>query len=174
MSRVAVHTIRGEADREAARALAWEFFDDTRARFPEMAALIETYIRDHAIAEELAAFEAHFEPPHGQCFLAHVDGVPMGIVKLRPHDDGGGELNRMYVREAARGLGCGRLLVAALVETARHYGYRYIYLNSLRQMTGAHALYEKQGFRFIPPDGGYRAEDDDIIHMRLDLGQGAA
>ena len=31
MSRVEIHTIRTEADREAARALSWEFFDDTRA-----------------------------------------------------------------------------------------------------------------------------------------------
>ncbi len=178
MSLVEVHQIRGPEDRAAAVALIWEFFDSVRARFPDLAPTIETYMKDHAIGAELEDFAQYYEPPAGHCFVAWVEGRPMGIVKLGPYGDDGGELNRMYVRPEARGLGCGKALVAALVQASRAVGYRYIYLDSLRRMTEAHSLYEAAGFRFMAPGDGYGAGDDAIVYMRRDLvppgGEGAA
>jgi GNAT superfamily N-acetyltransferase len=65
------------------------------------------------------------------------------------------EIKRMYVRPAFRGRGLGRLMLDHLVEHARGRG-----LNVIRLETGIHqheaiALYERNGFRPIPPFGPY-------------------
>ena len=55
--------------------------------------------------------------------MAYSDGEPVGIVLLKPHGETDGEMNRMYVRDSARGLGLGRKLGEALVIEARALNY---------------------------------------------------
>lgn len=66
-----------------------------------------------------------------------------------------GELKRMYLRAAARGLGVGRLLLGALEAQATAAG-----VGLLRLETGIHnhealRLYRAAGYREIGPFGGY-------------------
>ena len=169
MSDVEIHQVRNDADRDAAKALTWEFFEDQKAGYPDLVPNIERYIEDHRIAENLDRFGEMFEPPHGHTFLAWLGAAPVGLVKLRPYRETGGELNRMYVRPEGRGRGAGRKLVSALIATARECGHAYIHLASLRAMTTAQRVYAAHGFRYYNPPDGYRADDNDIVHMRLDL-----
>jgi ribosomal protein S18 acetylase RimI-like enzyme len=104
-------------------------------------------------AAELAALPGAYGPPCGCLLLARVDGAAAGCVALRPLTEEDGELKRMYVRPAYRGLGLGRSLATAMLEEARRRGYRRVCLDTLPSMAAAVALYRALGFRPIEPYG---------------------
>jgi GNAT superfamily N-acetyltransferase len=66
-----------------------------------------------------------------------------------------GELKRMYVRPPFRGRGYGELLVNRLAEYARERGVGLLRLETGIHQTAAIQLYERLGFRRIPPFGPY-------------------
>jgi ribosomal protein S18 acetylase RimI-like enzyme len=66
------------------------------------------------------------------------------------------EIKRMYVRPAFRGRGLGRLMLDHLVAHARAHGQTVIRLETGIHQPEAIALYERRGFRRIPPFGPYR------------------
>jgi GNAT superfamily N-acetyltransferase len=121
--------------------------------------------------EELAGLPGEYAPPRGRLLLATVDGEPVGCVCLRPIDADTCEMKRLYVRDAARGLGVGRLLCERLVDEAARLGYRAMLLDTLDRMTEANALYQRLGFRETEP---YRFNPlPDVRYLRLELGGGA-
>jgi GNAT superfamily N-acetyltransferase len=101
------------------------------------------------LEEELATLPGIYAPPAGRLFLATVDGAPAGHIALRPHDAATGEVKRLYVQPAFRGLAIGQRLVAAVVEAARTIGYRRLVLDSYHTMTNAHVIYRGAGFRDV-------------------------
>lgn len=111
---------------------------------------------------------AVFNPPHGECFLALRDGEAMGVCMLKPHS-GGGEMNGMYVRPAARGLGLGRRLAEAVISDARALGDRALYLDALYRHVEALPLCHSLGFAAYERPDTQLAGDAREIHMRLDL-----
>lgn len=92
-----------------------------------------------------------FMPPDGRLLLAQCKGYPSGCVCLKKLTPGVGEVKRLYVKPAYRGMGIGNLLVGKLLEEARKIGYEGIRLDSTRYMTNAHGLYRSFGFREIEP-----------------------
>jgi GNAT superfamily N-acetyltransferase len=161
---------RSPGEIEAVKALVWEFFDFLRTRYPDMTVEIDAYIAHQNVSGELARFGDFFLPPNGECFLALHDGQPAGIVMLKPKGERDGEMNRMYVRESARGLGLGRALGRALVAEARELRLRTVWLNALYRHVEAIPLYESLGFaRYSDPDA-FGGDDQRVVHMKLDLG----
>lgn len=61
------------------------------------------------------------------------------------------ELKRMYVDPAARRAGVGRLLLAAAERLAAGRGARWMYLETGVRHTAAVPLYERAGYRRVPP-----------------------
>ncbi len=100
-------------------------------------------------AGEVERLPGEYAAPAGSLLLARVDEAPAGCVALRRLADGAGELKRLYVRPRYRGLGLGRLLAEAAVATARELGYPCLRLDTTPEMTAAHELYGKLGFREI-------------------------
>ncbi len=105
------------------------------------------------LGEDLAHLD-QFAGPRGCLLIARRGDEPLGCVGLRPIGDGAqavGEIKRLYVTPAARGLGVGRGLMGAVM---------------------ARALYADLGFRIIPPYGPSPVPADLAHHwicMALDL-----
>jgi ribosomal protein S18 acetylase RimI-like enzyme len=123
------------------------------------AALFREYADWLAIDLSFQGFEAEprdlpgkYAPPEGELLLAcSAVGDALGCVALRPLDGiAVCEMKRLYVRPAARGLGVGSALVAAIIRSAQELGYAEMRLDTLPTMVEAFALYQRFGFTEIP------------------------
>lgn len=122
-----------------------------RELFREYQATIGVDLEYQGFASELAALPEPYTPPGGALLIAHAGSEIAGCVGLRPIDSHTGEMKRLYVRTAYRGTGLGKRLVHAILETAQNAGYGELRLDTLASMTAAQALYQRLGFREIPP-----------------------
>jgi ribosomal protein S18 acetylase RimI-like enzyme len=117
-------------------------------------------LRDHPGSDQVlldaAGLPGPYAPPRGRCFLARLQGEPVGCVALRPLDDRCGEVKRLFVRSSARRHGVARQLMDRLLADAFALGYRTIRLGTLPEMTAAQDLYRRLGFVEIPR---YRADE---------------
>jgi putative acetyltransferase len=100
---------------------------------------------------ELANLPGEYAEPSGCILLAERAGGALGAVALRPIAGDLGEMKRLYLRDAARGLGIGRKLAVGIMQEARERGYRRMRLDTLPKLTAAIALYGQLGFRAIAP-----------------------
>ncbi len=123
--------------------------------------------------QELAGLPGYYGAPGGVLLLAMVDGVAEGCVAVRPArmvtSERGCEMKRLWVNDAARGLGLGRRLAMAALDWARAAGYTAIYLDTVpAAMPEANRLYERLGFA---PVERYNDNDvADVVFFRLGLG----
>lgn len=76
-------------------------------------------------------------------------------------------MKRLWVRDAGRGTGVGRALVAAAVDAARGMGYRSMVLDTLERLEAANAIYESSGFR--RRDAYYHNPLDKVVYWERDL-----
>jgi GNAT superfamily N-acetyltransferase len=95
--------------------------------------------------------EAKFYPPAGRFYLVRHSDQYVGVGCLKRVDSTVAEIQRMYVRPSARGLGAGRLLLGRLLSDAREMRFQVVRLESLRALTAAHTLYRSVGFQEIEP-----------------------
>jgi len=114
---------------------------------------------EQLVAELDAALGAVYEPeqrhglsieqvfqPNLRFFVAHLgdQAVGCGAVALF---DGYAEVKRMYTREAARGRGVGKALLARIEREARDAGQPVLRLETGTYQAAAIGLYEGYGFR---------------------------
>jgi len=138
--------VRTEADAAEVRLLVREFQGWLTERYPDMAETLQTYYRVQDVDGQMRDLLTRFVPPAADCLLARLDGVPAGIVMTKPNSEGVCEMNRMYVRDTARGHGVARALVAELLRTAKVLGYRQMMLAAGVRQHEALALYRSLGF----------------------------
>ena len=91
-------------------------------------------------------------------FVIRDNGMLIGCGGVQFFGNDYGELKRMYVRPQFRGRGFAKLMLDHLCDYTRSNG-----INLLRLETGIHqhdaiALYERAGFRSIPPFGNYKPD----------------
>lgn len=87
--------------------------------------------------------------PSGLLVLARLHGEAVGVGGLKLLDDRVGEIKRVWVSPAARGLGLGRRLLADLESRAREHGCVRVRLDTNRTLTEAIALYRSAGYREV-------------------------
>ena len=89
--------------------------------------------------------------------IRHDDAVAgCGGVKLFGSDYG--EVKRMYVRPRFRGLGLAKLMLEHLEEYVQKHGVRLLRLETGIHQKDAIRLYERMGFRSVPPFGEYKED----------------
>ena len=120
--------------------------------------------------EELATLPGRYARPQGRLLLAMVEDKVAGCAALRSLDAETGEMKRVYVRPAFRGLGLGRMLAESILHESRAAGYRRVRLDTLPSMVGARQLYRLLGFREIAPYGDNRVAG--AVYLELELGSG--
>ena len=136
----AIAPARGAAEIETVRAL-----------FGEYRAYLGPNMQLPGYDEEMAGLPGDYAPPSGEILLARDgDGAALGCAVLRALAVGAGEIKRLYVREAARGMGLGRALTLEIEAIARRAGYRELKLDSLPRLVAAISLYRSLGFADVP------------------------
>jgi putative acetyltransferase len=85
---------------------------------------------------------------HGGCFLVAADeaGRVVGTAGVFPVAPGVYELRKMYLSPETRGRGLGARLFDACLAFCRERGARQLVLDTVEEMTGAIAFYERRGF----------------------------
>lgn len=103
----------------------------------------------------------------GRIFIVERDGAPVGCCSVMAMDDGGFEVGKMGVTEAARGLNLGWRLLEACEAAARAAGAPRLYLETSKTQTHAIALYRRFGFVDLSPRPSPYARADVWMEKRL-------
>jgi ribosomal protein S18 acetylase RimI-like enzyme len=131
-------------DAPDATALILELEEHLASLYPQESR--HGYSVDKLIAQEVAFF------------LLREDGTPAGCGGVQLFGTSYGELKRMYVRPGFRGRGFGDLMLDHLTGYIRNRGVAVLRLETGIHQAAAIALYERAGFRQIPPFGEYKPD----------------
>jgi putative acetyltransferase len=93
-----------------------------------------------------------FSIPGSEYRIAEEDGIIIGGCGVYPTPglpEGCAELVKLYLSSSYRGKGIGWKLIEMTFESAKKFGYRQLYLESLSELSKAISLYERAGFKSI-------------------------
>ncbi len=96
-----------------------------------------------------ALFEL-FQVDKAELWVAELEGKVAGCCGIYPTEglpDGMVELVKFYISNEARGKGIGKHLYKQSELSAKRYGYRALYIESLPEFSKAIAIYKKLGFQ---------------------------
>jgi len=149
-----IRPARSASDIDAARALFLAYADS-----------LDVDLCFQGFDDEMARFPGEYQPPKGALLLTEREDVIIGCVGLRPAPDGMVEMKRLYLTDAARGLGLGRRMAEAVVATAIDMDAAGVVLDTLPSMVAAQGIYRALGFESYRPDkdGGH----PDLLYYRL-------
>jgi GNAT superfamily N-acetyltransferase len=91
-------------------------------------------------------------------FVMRHDGIPAGCGGVQLFGAAYGEIKRMCVRPQFRELGLGKLMLQHLADYVRRQGVMVLRLETGIYQPEAIRLYERWGFRRIPPFGAYKED----------------
>jgi DNA-binding MarR family transcriptional regulator/GNAT superfamily N-acetyltransferase len=98
-------------------------------------------------AQIVADFANDYDPKRERCWIAEMDGQPVGCVFLVEDSEKVARVRLLLVDPKARGLGLGARLVDECVRFARRAGYAKITLWTHSALSAARHVYQKAGFR---------------------------
>ncbi|CCE00253.1 helix-turn-helix domain-containing GNAT family N-acetyltransferase [Bradyrhizobium sp. STM 3809] len=101
------------------------------------------------VAEIGAQFIRSYDPAREHCWIAELDGEPVGSIFLVKGSDAVAKLRLLLVEKKARGLGVGRALTEQCIRFARETNYTTIELWTQSILTAARDIYARAGFRKI-------------------------
>lgn len=125
---------------------------------PEARHCLESYYAELAsrfdtgfdVAASLDPEAAALRPPLGSFLVAMSDGLPLGCVALKGNGTETGELKRLWVSPAARGLGLAGRLCTEIEARARILGMTRLRLDTNRALTEAIGFYRRHGWHEVP------------------------
>ena len=99
-------------------------------------------------------------------FVIRDGGAPAGCGGIKLFDAEYGEIKRMWVRPKFRGLGFGKLMLDHLGDYAKGHGVGILRLETGIHQHAAIRLYEREGFKRIPPFGNYRMDPVSLCYEK--------
>ena len=113
-----------------------------------------------------------FQKERSAYFVTEINGEVCGGGGFYPTEglpENTCELVKMYVSSAARGKGLGKLLLQKCMDEAKNNGFEKMYIESMPELTNAIAMYQKNGFHFIPCSMGNSGHSGCDVFMIRDL-----
>jgi GNAT superfamily N-acetyltransferase len=105
---------------------------------------------DAMIAEQQCEFFRRFDCERDRVWIAMKNGSPKGALTIDgPRPESGREAARLrffILAESIRGLGLGKLMLAAAMQFCGERSYQRVFLTTLPGLEAAMCLYEAQGF----------------------------
>jgi DNA-binding MarR family transcriptional regulator/N-acetylglutamate synthase-like GNAT family acetyltransferase len=120
------------------------------------------------VAEIAAKFIASFDASRERCWIAEIDGEPVGSIFLVKHSDDIAKIRLLLIDPAGRGQRLGHRLVGECIAFAKACGYRKITLWTQSILFAARAIYEKAGFRLVATEP-HRSFGQDLIGETWEL-----
>jgi GNAT superfamily N-acetyltransferase len=99
-------------------------------------------------------------------FVLRQDGTPAACGGVKLFGTEYAEVKRMYVRPQFRGQGFGKQMLDHLITHAHGLGVSVIRLETGIYQAEAIGLYERSGFRRIPPFGDYREDPVSLCYEK--------
>jgi len=113
-----------------------------------------------------------FRMPGSEYWIAEENGVIVGGCGVYPTTglpEGCAELVKLYLTASLRGQGIGWKLMENTFYSAKKFGYKQLYIESLPELGKAISIYERTGFRKIPGPLGNSGHFGCDIWMIKDL-----
>ncbi|HWM43251.1 MAG TPA: helix-turn-helix domain-containing GNAT family N-acetyltransferase [Burkholderiales bacterium] len=101
------------------------------------------------VAEIAAAFLNNFDKSRERCWIAELDGEPVGCVFAVKESKSVAKLRLLLVEPGVRGRGLGQRLVEECIAFCRANGFRRLVLWTQSNLAAARAIYAKTGFRKV-------------------------
>ncbi len=92
-----------------------------------------------------------------------------GIAPLENGDEAICELQKMYFLPEARGLGVGNQVMEKCIESARDFGFKQCYLETMPYMKAAQKLYQRHDFEYLNAPLGNTGHTSCPVWMIKDL-----
>lgn len=115
------------------------YFDELEIRF----------VAGFEPGDTLVADAPAMRAPGGAFVVARSDVEVVACGGVLRHDDATGEIKRMWVHPAWRGVGLGRRTLARLEAQIRALGYKRVVLDTNDTLTEAISMYDRAGYRPI-------------------------
>jgi len=92
-----------------------------------------------------------FLSPKTKYYVAELNGEVVGGagINLLEGEPDKCELQKLYLKKAARGMGIANSLMDKCINFAREAGYQFMYLETKKELAIAVPLYEKYGFTYL-------------------------
>ena len=107
------------------------------------------------VAGIVAEFIPNFDPKKERCWIAELNGEPVGCVFLVKLSEVMAEMRLLLVEPKVRGMGIGGALVDMCVDFARGAGYRKLILDVNKKLRAARHIFEKANFRTVEMERRY-------------------
>jgi len=93
-----------------------------------------------------------FSAPYAEYWVLELNGMIVGGSGVYPTlglPDGCCELVKLYLLKEARGKGYGKRLIEQCFGSAKKFGFKQVYLETMPELKMAVGLYEKCGFNYL-------------------------
>lgn len=120
------------------------------------------------VAEIAAKFLRDFQPGKERCFIAELDGVPVGSAFVIRESDEVAKLRLVLVERRGQGLGLGKGLVQEAIGFARSAGYRRMVLWTNDILHAARGIYVAAGFKLIAEEK-HHSFGQDLVGQNWEL-----
>ncbi|BCB19282.1 helix-turn-helix domain-containing GNAT family N-acetyltransferase [Bosea sp. ANAM02] len=120
------------------------------------------------VAEIAAKFLREFKPGRERCFIAELDGQPVGSAFVVQEDGATAKLRLVLVEKRAHGLGLGKRLVREAIGFARDAGYARMVLWTNDILHAARGIYVGEGFRLVAEER-HHSFGQDLVGQNWEL-----